>query len=111
MNEKTGTSKLEGEYCGSFDFRSRTQETFKVEAPLTTDVEKNERVSNVEQEITILSVRGGKSDQERNTSEKVAAAKSETWGVEKSESVHMMRGENRAEKGSKDAGVSIISKK
>ena len=108
MNEKIGTSKWEGEYCGSFDFKSRT---FKVEAPVTTDVEKNERVSNVEQEITILSVRRGKkaSDQERNMSDKVEVAKSETWGVEKSEPVHMMRGENRAEKRSKDEKMEVDS--
>ena len=62
MNEKSAIIKWEGEYCGSFDFKSRAQEAVKVENVLTpgTGVETNERgVGNVEQEsgeVVILSV-------------------------------------------------------
>ena len=112
MNEKNGTGKLElGEYCGSFDFKSRTLEVIKVENPLTQQaMEENEKVNNVNQdsgEVIILSVRGGKGGNdhllERNMSEeKVEVARSETCGSVKSESAHMMNSENEAKNMRKD---------
>ena len=113
MNEKAGRRNMElGEYCGSFDFKSRTEEVFKVENPLAPvkDVEENERVTNVNQdngEVIILSVRGGKVGRdhilERDVSEeKAEVAKSETCGSVKSESDHLMNSENEATNMRKD---------
>ena len=121
MNEKNGTGKLElGEYCGSFDFKSRTQEVVKAENPLipVKDVEENEKGNNVEGdsgEVIILSVRDGKVESdhllERNMSEeKAAVARSETCGSVKSETVHMMNSENEAKIMRKDVeGMEIDS--
>lgn len=106
MNEKVAIIKLEREYCGSFDFKSRAREAFKVENVLTSGtgagVETNERrVGNVEQErgkVVILSVtRGGK----------VASGdmleRKEVEEIVKSESVRIAKCENEAKKGRKYA--------
>ena len=102
MNEKVAIIKWEGEYCGSFDFKSRAQEAVKVENVLTpgTGVETNERgVGNVEQEsgeVVILSVtRGGRVASGDKLERKVEE-------IVKSESVHIAKGENKAGKWRKD---------
>ena len=104
MNEKSAKIKWEGEYCGSFDFKSRAQEPLKVEnvsASGKAGVETNERsVDNVEQEsgeVVILSVtRGGRVASGYKLERKVVEE------IVKSESVHIAKGENEAEKGRKD---------
>ena len=103
MNEKAAIIKWEGEYCGSFDFKSRAQETLKMEnvSQSSAEVEKCESSAQQESgEVVILSVtRGGEvtSDDilERKLSEKVMEE------MVKSEMVHIAKGENEGAKGRK----------